>query len=635
MCGIAGYIAARSTDRPVADRLRAMVDRLFHRGPDDHGFCQSGGATIGMRRLSIVGIDNGAQPLFDESGRFAIVGNGEIYNAPQLHRELLSRGHRFQSDSDIEVVLHLFEELGPNAFQRLNGMFALAILDRREQRVLLARDRLGIKPLFVADTTHGFAFASEVPALLAGLDAEERNETDLDRPALADYLRHGYAPGTQTLYRSVEQLPPGSFAWANEAGMGRPVEWWTMPELEPEDRSIDSFAEESESILRDSVRLRTLGDVPAGAFLSGGLDSGTIVALLSESVDHSVPAFTLSIGDPEFDETADARLTAEAFGCEHHVERLDQTTAEEVESLFESYGEPFADASLLPTHRVSQLAARHVKYVLSGDGGDELFAGYAWLIREAKLRRLPRSVRTTARWLAPILSRGQQSTRSGIFGQALRAVGDLSSPAQRSFIRRRSLTTPQQLASLLHPELRSLADEPSSLERYADAHPHDSELAGLLDLDRRFYLGGDILAKVDRATMRHSLEARVPFLDHRLVELAARIPIETQLGPHAAGKAVLRRVIERVLPPELLQRRKRGFGIPVDRWLAGPLYQPLRDRLLDPSFRERGWIDSVAVERILDQHQRGHGRHGHLLWALWSLAVWSTSHARTPGMVGV
>lgn len=623
MCGIAG-IVARSDDDDFSPSLRQLADAIRHRGPDDEGICLHGRVGLTMRRLSIVDLAGGRQPLWTEDGRFALVGNGEIYNAPELRRELEARGHRLATGSDLEAALHLFEERGPASLERLNGMFAIAIYDRETARVFLARDRLGIKPLFLAETPRAIFFSSEVPGLRLLLD-QEGCTPELDPDGLRDYLAHGYAAGTSTVWQGIRRLSPGAFQWVSASGVEPEKHWWQLPPIATDpspfdDAKADTAAEEIAALLTDSVRLQTLGDVPAGAFLSGGLDSSTVVSLLSQSVDHAVPAFTLAIDDPDLDETRAAEATARHFGCEHHVETLSGVSGDELDDLFVRFGEPFADVSLLPTARVSKLAAQHVKFVLSGDGGDELFAGYSWLLREVQLRRWPRSLRYPARFLAPILRNGQHSERDDIWGKLLRTLGDLSSTPSRSFLRRRSLVTGRRRRSLVHPRFGEAA--PTTLERFALRESSTSKTWPLLlDLDRRFYLGGDILEKVDRASMMHSLEARVPFLDHRIVEAAARIPVEMHLGPHGRGKEILRRAMQRILPAELFARPKRGFGLPVDRWFRESLHEVARDRLLAREFRELEILDPLRTEALIEMHRNGTTRHGHLLWALTSLAT--------------
>lgn len=646
MCGIAGIATTPSGESSIApaqltERLRRMNSSLLHRGPDDEGCFAEGGSGLAMRRLAIVDLEDGSQPIFDEERRFVIVGNGEIYNAPELRAELFADGHRFRTGSDIEAVLHLFEEYGTACFSRLNGMFAVAILDRQDGSIHIARDRLGIKPLFYAHTPHATYFASEIPALRQGLGTADASVAALRPEALRDYLALGYVPGTQTMHEGIKRLPAGHWARISRDGTFHHEPWWNLPAYTPEDRPLDDWCDELSSLLRNSVKLRTLGDVPAGAFLSGGLDSGAILSLLADESASPVPAFTIGFGDKDLDEIEDARSSAALQGAEHHVEIVSGVTLDELDRLFSRFGEPFADVSLLPTDRVSRLAARHVKFVLSGDGGDELFAGYSWLQREVRYRQLPSSLQHGARALRPLLGSAVQSTRSNWVGKALRALGDLGTSPAQSFLRRRSLCAETQLSKLLHARIRDTWTElpETPLQRHArrwqERHPgHDFEL--LLDLDRRFYLGGDILEKVDRASMNHSLEARVPFLDHRIVELAARIPIATHLGPNGQGKQVLRKTIARWLPPELFQRRKRGFGIPVDRWLREPtLLRELEGRLRDPEFRRLELVDDARVGGLIEQHRSGRGRHGHVLWGLLSLATWSQQLASTPTPVAV
>ena len=372
------------------------------------------------------------------------------------------------------------------------------------------------------------------------------------------------------------------------------------------------------------MRLRTLGDVPAGAFLSGGLDSSAILAVLSSQVDEPVNAFTLGFSESSHDERDAARETAEALGATHHTALLSGVDADEIDAIFRHLGEPFGDVSILPTDRLSQLAAGHVKFVLSGDGGDELFGGYQWFTSEARRRSLPAPVRGAAQLLGPWLSQGQEATGSGWLGKGLRYLGDLASESSASFLRRRRLAGQTLTQSLLHRELRTRVPAATSLVDHA-AHWPGGEAELWLDLDRRFYLAGDILEKVDRATMRHSLEARVPFLDHRIVELSTKIPVGLHLGEKNEGKQVLRAAIETILPPALFSRPKRGFGIPVDQWLRGPLRRDLRDRLLGGALVDDSILDEETLEQVIDRHDRGVANHGHLLWALWSLSTWAES----------
>jgi len=626
MCGIAGFVGIEGAAGEPA--LARMVAALHHRGPDGCGSLLAPAAGIGMARLAIVGIANGRQPIVSEDGRLAIVGNGEIYDSPVHRPALEARGHRFATDSDIETLLHLFEEHGEGAFALVNGIFAVAILDRLTSRVLVARDRLGVKPLLWSAVGSAVFFASELPALRAGLPPGA--DLALDPAALGDYLAHGYVPAPRTIHRGVHRLPPGHLAWLGR-GEPSPRPWWRLPGLEPETRPIEEWAEETAALIEDSVRLQTLGDVPAGAFLSGGLDSTTLLTVLARRSAEPVDTFTLGFREESHDERALARATAAQLGARPHETLLEEPTAAEIEALFRHLGEPFADVSLLPTERLARLASGHVKFVLSGDGGDELFGGYPWFTAEARRRALPAPLRGAAGLLSPWLAAGQSATGSGWVGKGLRYLGDLSQGSAASFLRRRRLASPALVAEILHPEVRGEVPLETSLARHA-AEWRKGEAELWLDLDRRFYLAGDILEKVDRATMRHSLEARVPLLDHRLVELAARVPVADHLGPRLEGKQVLRRAFARILPPGTLERAKRGFGIPVDRWVRGPLGSALRERLFDPAgVVASELLDRSAIEALLERHDRGAADHGHLLWGLWSLAVWSDGLRRDPG----
>ncbi len=624
MCGIAGFAGVNGAAHAPA--LSRIVSALHHRGPDDRGELIAAEAGIGMARLSIVGIDNGRQPIESIDGRYAIVGNGEIYDAPSHRDALEKQGRRFRTDSDIEALLHLYELYGTDCFSRVNGMFAVAILDRKTSQVLIARDRLGIKPLFTAEVGGAHFFASELPALLEGLPPNA--DLSIDPIAFGDYLAHGYIPSPRTIYRGVRRLPPGHFLWLNK-GSQEPEEWWRWPEVTPQDRPLEDWAEEVAELIGDSVRLRTLGDVPAGAFLSGGLDSSALLAALSHRQTEAVQAFTLGFAESAYDERDPAAETAEFLGAIHHTDLLGTVAADELDSLFRHIGEPFGDVSLLPTDRVARLASGKVKFVLSGDGGDELFGGYQWLTAEAQRRALPSSLLTVTRTMRSILQPGQEAIGNHPISKARRFLGDLASDSATSFLRRRRLAGTQLLRSLIDRDFREEVPERSTLTEHA-LRWSGGEGDLWLDLDRRFYLNGDILEKVDRATMRHSLEARVPLLDHRLVELSCQIPFAMHLGRERRGKQVLRRAIEQILPPNLFRRPKRGFGVPVDGWLRNELLAPLRERLLDREFLDNQLLDGKALEQTIERHACGRADHGHLLWALWSLATSITSPKPTP-----
>jgi asparagine synthase (glutamine-hydrolysing) len=630
MCGIAGVFNFKD-DRPAdAALVESMTDVLTHRGPDDRGFYFSGPLGLGMRRLSIIDLEGGGQPIGNEDGSVQIVFNGAIYNHRALRRDLEARGHRFRTRSDTEAIVHGYEEFGPEVVQRLNGMFAFALWDASLRRLFVARDRLGIKPFYYAETASGVVFASELKGILEAPDVD----TDLDPVALQQYLAWEYIPSPGTPFRSVRKLLPSTRLLVDRNGL-KSQTYWQLSAGAP----IGSLAEAEEGLrwhLQRSVRLRLEADVPVGAFLSGGLDSSILVATLASMREQPPHTFSIGFAEDDFNEVRYARAVAERFGTRHEEEILRPNCLDLIEEVAGFLDEPFADNSIIPTYLVSRLARRSVKVALSGDGADELFGGYDRYKADriaASYSRLPSVARSAiARWLGDAPDR--RPSKRGTLRTRLRNLGNaLVLPAQLEHARWMVRSTaPLQLGFL-----RSAVDPPEDgawMAPWSDAFrqsPFGSGLARQLAVDVRTYLLDDILFKTDRASMAASLEARVPYLDHELVEYAFRIPDRWKLR-RLVGKWILRRAFSGRVPPEVLRRRKSGFSIPIASWLRGDLRDLAGDLLAPDRLGQQGIFAVGMVGALLQAHSRGQADHSRTLWALVMFQLWFDRFAqRKPG----
>jgi asparagine synthase (glutamine-hydrolysing) len=612
MCGIAGIL--NLGDRPfVFHELKAMCTALAHRGPDDEGFYLGDGIGLGMRRLSIIDLDSGRQPIGNEDGSVWVVFNGEIYNYRELRDELARRGHSFTTSTDTETIVHLYEELGPRCVERLRGMFAFALWDDARRRLLLARDRLGIKPLYYAVHGGRLVFASELKAILALDDIEPA----LSWPALSHFLTFGTTPRADSIVAGVHKLEPGHLLEISPGGAPRVRRYWDV-HFEPDrSRREAYFVDRLEELLEESVRLHMVSDVPVGAFLSGGMDSSSVVAFMSRLTAEPIRTFSIGFTDPAYNELPYARLAAQAFGTKHHELVVEPDVLGMLEDLARCLDEPFSDSSAIPTYLVSKLAAESVKVVLSGDGGDELFAGYdkyAVEGRERRYRFLPSPARALMAGVAqrmPERLRGRNTLRH------------LSLPDGDRYLDANTLFGSAQLARLLSADaLRQVSPHDAwAVNRRWLRNGDTHWLSALQYSDLQTYLPLDILTKVDRMSMAHSLEARVPFLDHPLVEFAATIPPELQRRD-GRGKYLFRRAMRRVLPEAILTRPKRGFAIPLGRWFRGRFTDFVRDLLLSERARQRGIFDRAQVARLVEQPERGQGDLDIPLWTLMSFELW-------------
>ena len=614
MCGIAGFLQYREPAHPAV--LRQMCDQMRHRGPDDEGFHLDRNAGIGMRRLSIIDLVGGHQPIANEDETNWIVFNGEIYNFQELRPRLESAGHRFRTRSDTETILHLHEQDGLEAIRQLRGMFAYAIWDARREELLLVRDRFGKKPLYYAALPHGLYFASELKCLWpAGVPR------DPDPAALRTYLQFGYVPDPQTAYRAVRKLPPASWLRVSRDGRMEQGVYWKLPPPRPGD-APDLDREEVKQRLRakfeEAVRIRMVADVPVGAFLSGGIDSSLVVAAMAAHSSRPIRTFSIGFDQPGFlNELPYARLVAERYGTDHQELIVRPKEVELVAKVAAMYDEPFADASALPTFLVSEMTARSVKVALSGDGGDELFGGYHSFF-EAEQRQ---SWDRIPGWL-----RGSLAPVADLLPYTAYGKNFLHAFSRRSSIERYiesiSSTSHYQRQRLLTPAWRSAGGAAEWRALFGAAIlEHADPLSEAMHFEATAKLAGDILVKVDRASMAASLEVRCPLLDHELAEFAMTIPNawKTQAGQ---GKLILLEALGDRLPPELFNRPKWGFGMPLDHWFRGPLKAWLWDNLRAPSFRDAGLINSAALDDLLAEHDAGRRNNSVTLWLLVVLQQW-------------
>ncbi len=621
MCGIAGYLNLRSGERAEPSVLRPMLDAIRHRGPDDEGLFAEGPAGLAMRRLSIVDLRTGGQPLSNEDGSVWIVFNGEIYNFQELRERLLKLGHVFKTRSDTEVILHLYEEKGDDCVDDLRGMFAFSLWDAKRRRLLLARDRLGKKPLYYASTPTALAWASELQSLMRfpGLSRE------VEPAAIDAYLSLQYVPSPLTAYKAVKKLPAGH-RLILENGVARVERYWEPPTAEAERPSFEEAKLLVREKLREATRLRMIADVPLGAFLSGGIDSACVVALMAEASSRPVKTFSVGFEEAEFSELEYAREVASRYGTDHAEVVLRPEVEEILPMLARHYGEPFADHSALPTFVIARQARRDVTVALSGDGGDECFGGYTRYLgmkRHAALRALPRPVRAATAAAFAMVPAGLSGTALGRLKSASRDLARLS-PLERYYAAV-VLFGESEKRRLYHPAFAAaLGQGEPALEYLRGRYAEAPGLNAWMRLDLRTYLPDCLMAKTDVATMAASLEGRMPFLDHELVELAARLPAEWKVrGSDERGtKFILKEAFKDLLPPRIYGRGKKGFGIPIGGWLRTRLKGYWENLVLAPEALARGYFQAEALRALWTEHQSGLRDHGSRLWGLMMLELW-------------
>ncbi len=619
MCGIAGLIGTEKNYVADGNEVHRMCQTIVHRGPDDEGIFAQGPAGLGMRRLSIIDLSTGRQPIHNEARNIWIVFNGEIYNFPSLRPRLEERGHRFYTNTDTEVIVHAYEEFGPDCVQELHGMFAFAIWDQPQQKLLLARDRFGKKPLYYAISRGRLLFASEIKAILAV--APEL--ATIDAEGILSFFYFGYIPDPLTAFTQIRKLPPGHILEFSN-GQIRTRKYWELPAhgvYEP--RSEEECLEEMEHRLTEAVRARLISDVPLGALLSGGVDSSTMVALMSRVSSRRVKTFSIAFSSADFNEAGHARVVAQKFGTEHHELLVDPQIEETAHILTRSLEEPFADSSMVPTYHVCRLARQSVTVALAGDGGDELFAGYD-RYRSYLRRRMLHVFPPGSGWLYRKLVHPRVPPE----WRGRRFLYNLSLPPRERYLDGIAiLPACVRDRSVFSKDFLAWADkQPSPYEifrRYLVNSPTSDPLSEVQYLDAKTYLAGDILTKVDRMSMATSLEVRAPFLDHTFAEWAARLSPRWKMKGGEA-KYILKRLAERLgVPREVLYRRKQGFSMPLVHWFRQDPSPALLDILQEPKTLQRGYFNPDGLRRRLAEHRSGWRDRS---WELWQLLIFELWH---------
>jgi asparagine synthase (glutamine-hydrolysing) len=619
MCGIAGIVAWRGA-APARDDVARMCDAMIHRGPDDDGYLIEGPVALGMRRLSIIDLSGGHQPIFNEDGTVAVVFNGEIYNYRELRAELESKGHRFSTASDTEVIVHLWEEEGIEFPRRLNGMFAIALYDRVKKRVVLARDHVGIKPLYYARSADGLVFGSEVKVLLASGRVARRLNID----ALAQFLSWEYVPGALTLLLDVKRLEPARTLEIDLATGTSTIRrfWNPLSGATPARRQLplEEWEREVDDAIREAVQRQLVSDVPLGAFLSGGVDSSLVVAAMGEA-----QTFSIGFDDPSYNETQWSRRVADHLGVDHHIEIIRPNVLELFEHLMHFMDDPIGDFSIFPTYLVSRLARQHVKVVLSGDGGDELFGGYETFIAEEKFRtwrRVPLWLRRGV--LEPAIEAlPPTSAKKGVINKARRFVEGARLDPSWGHARWRVFCDEVLRSRLLSSDARRAVATPVGAHILAladEARDRDAQDRALY-IELGSYLVDNCLAKVDRMSMACSLEARVPLLDREVIELAFGVPSRFKYDA-SQTKILLKRIAARHVPPECVYRPKEGFSIPIKNWLKHEFRGLVEQYLAPERLRREGLFAPDVVERLWIEHLNNRANHSHLLWSLLIFEKW-------------
>lgn len=620
MCGIAGIIANDCGAQLHVAEIRKMCSQIVYRGPDDEGFYVNGPVGLGMRRLSIIDVSGGQQPIHNEDRSVWVVFNGEIYNFIELRRELQAQGHIFYTQSDTEVIVHAYEAYGSDCVQRLRGMFAFALYDFRNRKLLLARDRLGKKPLHYAVRNGILYFASEIKSLLAVVPEFAM----VDRQSIAQFFYFGYIPDPNTIFSAVRKLPPGYWLEFSDTTI-RLEQYWDLPQFSSVVLPEFECLQQLENTFAEAVRIRLMSEVPLGALLSGGVDSSTVVAMMAKVSTKPVKTFSIRFPQADFNEASHARSVASRFETEHHELEVNADLWSTLERLTSIIDEPFADSSVIPTYHVARMARDHVTVVLSGDGGDELFAGYDNYVINYRRRYLD----FVPNWVGPmyhkfvypripIKLRNRKLVYTFVLGSRERFVEGKS-----------SLPVYDPDLTVLSPEFVSAiaAEDPAAtIRRYYDNAPASDLVSRMQYVDAKTYLTADVLTKVDRMSMACSLEVRCPLLDHVFVELAARIPISMKLR-NGTRKYLLRRLAEKLgVPRETLYRRKQGFALPLKHWMRVEMKKEMTAVLLEPRTLQRGYFRKGAVERMLSEHHRGERDHAPALWQLLMFEFWHRNY---------
>jgi asparagine synthase (glutamine-hydrolysing) len=631
MCGIAGIVDFDGRDISE-DLVHSMCTAICHRGPDDQGVLaipQSPGgleprAVLGNRRLSIIDVAGGRQPIANEDRSAWVVQNGEIYNFQEVRARLEASGHRFTTRSDTEVIIHLYEEKGEHFAKELDGMFAIAIWDDRRKKLVLARDRFGKKPLVYAEAAGRLWFGSEFQALLT----DSAISRDIDYDALDEYLSFMSVPAPLSIYKQIRKVPPAHVLVRDASGT-RVERYWQLEYTPKQNITENDAVAEVRRLLTEAVRKRLISEVPLGAFLSGGVDSSAVVALMAELSSTPVKTFSIGFDDPRFNELPHARRVAEQYGCEHHEFEVHPRAVEILPTMAAHYGEPYADSSAIPSFYLAQLTRRHVTVALNGDGGDEAFAGYGWHLAARLAERwqmVPRPIRAAVEAVAGATIPTSANRRSTL-ARGARFLKGASRPRAQMYRAFLSVYTPDLKRALYaRPELHGQTDRLVEVfARLGDLDAVDAMLAA----DVAWYLPTDLLVKMDIATMAHSLESRSPFLDWQLTEFVARLPSDLKLRGRTS-KYLLKKAVADLVPASNMHRPKQGFAVPIGAWFRGELRDYLADHVLGDRFNGRGLFHAAEVRRLFDEHQRGAQDYAHHLWVLLMLELWFRSFIDRP-----
>lgn len=619
MCGICGVYDY--TEKPVQrDDIRRMCQAIFHRGPDEEGTLVEGNVGLGIRRLSIIDLETGRQPISNEREDIWIVFNGEIYNYPALREELEGKGHIFRTRSDTETIVHAYEEYGDDCVNRFNGMFGFAIWDKSQDKILLARDRLGKKPLYYLWDGKRLLFASEIKSILQYPGVKR----ELDLYALDLYLSLEYVPSPLSIFKGIRKLPPGHILILKNKQMTiKP--YWKVPLQEIENRSEDWYILRLYELLEDAVKIRLRSDVPLGAFLSGGIDSSTTVAFMSRLLDGPLKTFSIGFDDRSYNELEYARKVADYYETEHHEQVIQSEVVSLTESLVGFLDEPLSDFSIFPTYLVSRHARTHVKVVLSGDGGDELFAGYETYIADRMARlynNLPKFIQRPLTEIADMLP--PTPKKKGWINKAKRFLEGTSLPPQLQHTRWMIFLSQVEKQSLYNGNLTDLLYHENTynfLTGYFKEARSSSPLWQQQYVDIKTYLVDDILVKVDRMSMANSLEVRSPLLDYRLVEFVATVPSDLMIR-RGKGKYIFKKIVSGLLPQEVIHRSKEGFSIPMKNWLRNELKPLLLDILNEDTIKRQGYFRWDTINHMIQEHLEGEENHSHRLWSLLLFQLW-------------
>ena len=624
MCGLTGIFEYERSTEISRDLVHRMNETIVHRGPDDEGIFVGPGIGLGFRRLSIIDLSGGHQPISNEDGSIWVMLNGEIYNYPELRKEMLEKGHTLATRSDTETIVHLYEEYGEDCFARLRGMFAVVIWDSKQRKLLMARDRVGKKPLFYSADSKRVLFGSELKALLAG----DNLSRDMDPHALSDYFSFGYIPAPKTIYRSVRKVLPGHYITVSRDGSVRENSYWNLSFGETDELSEGDWCDRIRHELCEATRIRLMSDVPLGAFLSGGLDSSAVVATMSRLMNQPVTTCSIGFDVPQFDESKYARQVAEQFHTQHHVQVVKPDALAVVDKLAWHYDEPFADSSAIPTYYVSGIARKYVTVALGGDGGDENFAGYRryqFDVMENRVRaHVPAGIRSSifgplGRWYPPL------AWAPRIF-RAKATFQSLSRNPLEGYFNSISIFRPGEKSKLFQKDFQNrLADYDSIevLRHHYDRAGTEDHLSRIQYVDIKTYLPDDILTKVDRASMAVSLEVRAPLLDHRLMEMVARIPASLKLRGRE-GKYIFKKAMEPKLSRDILYRSKQGFAVPLAHWFRNELKEMAHATIFDAP---DGILDLRYLGKIWNDHQRGTFDRSAYLWAVLMFRKWQLGFA--------